>query len=154
MKKQEVKPERILGGVVVGGVLLAFLFSTRPWAVNKVPWRPTFESAMAEAKKTGKPVFIDFYADWCGPCKMMEQNTFTDEAVGRLVSQSIPVRVNIDKRPDIVKQYPSPGIPYVCLIRPNGQIIKAHMGYLGPNEFTQFWKSQSSPGPSHGSVFL
>ena len=42
----------------------------------------TFNEALEESKKTGKPIFMDAYAKWCGPCKRMAATTFMDESVG------------------------------------------------------------------------
>ena len=56
------------------------------------------EGAIAKAKAEKKPVFIDFYADWCAPCKVLEESVFRDYDVADYMNQNvISIRVNIEK---------------------------------------------------------
>ncbi len=48
----------------------------------------TFEEAVAAAKKNPKPILIDIYTQWCGPCKLMTKNTFGDEKVANYLNEN------------------------------------------------------------------
>lgn len=54
------------------------VLSAQDHADPKIHWM-TLEEAQAAAKKDGKPVFIDVYTPWCGPCRMLANNTFQDQ---------------------------------------------------------------------------
>lgn len=65
--------------------------------VAKVNW-VTFEQALELQKKAGKkakPIFVDVYTEWCGPCKLLDKTTFIDEAVVKKLNEDyIPVKFN------------------------------------------------------------
>ena len=47
---------------------------------QEIKWM-SFDQAIAAQKKKAKPIFVDVYTDWCGPCKMLDRNTFSDAKV-------------------------------------------------------------------------
>ena len=82
-----------------------------------------------------KKILVDFYANWCGPCKMLAE-------VFETVTPNIDIdilKVDVDKFPDIAKEYAIMSIPTLFLFE-NNQIKKTHTGYLNPNELINFLK--------------
>ena len=82
-----------------------------------------------------KKILVDFYANWCGPCKMLSE-------VFEIVAPNIDIdilKVDVDKFPDIAKEYAIMSIPTLFLFE-NNQIKKTHTGYLNPNELINFLK--------------
>ena len=68
---------------------------------GSVKWL-TFEQAIELNKKEKKQIFIDVYTSWCGPCKMMDRNTFADPAVAAILNKNFyPVKLNGEQREDI-----------------------------------------------------
>ena len=68
----------------------------------------SFAEALAEAKKTNKALFVDFYAVWCVPCKQMAKNVFTLEEVGNYINKHfISLQIDAEKpeNVEIAKQY-------------------------------------------------
>lgn len=64
---------------------------------NIVFFDGSYEEALKEAKKQKKPIFLDFYADWCMPCKQMEKYSFTDPDLAETINENfIPFKVNVD----------------------------------------------------------
>ena len=62
-----------------------------------VVWRTDYDSALREAKKSGKPVFVDFYTDWCGACKYLDQTTYRDPKFVRASRDWVMVKLNAEK---------------------------------------------------------
>lgn len=69
---------------------------------NPVKWM-TFEEAVLLSEKTKKKIFIDVYTDWCGWCKVMDKNTFSDPKVAKLLNEEFyPVKFNAEQQADIL----------------------------------------------------
>jgi len=99
----------------------------------------SFEEAKAQAKKTGKLIFIDAYASWCGPCKMMDRNTFSDEGVGKVFNAKfINLKVDMEKSADgpaLSRMYQVTAYPTFLWVDGDGKIVKRLMGYKTPEQF-------------------
>ena len=85
-----------------------------------------------EVLNSDKTVLIDFYADWCGPCKMMGH-------VLENINDIEILKVNVDKHPDISQKYMVMSIPTLLLME-NGNIIKSHVGFMNEDELKEFIK--------------
>ncbi len=72
-----------------------------------------------------QPVIVDFYADWCGPCKMLAP--LLDQIANEHTDVKI-AKVNVDEEPALAERYRVRGIPYVALFR-DGKIAKQVVGY-------------------------
>jgi thioredoxin-related protein len=69
---------------------------------SHVKWM-TFEEAVAKVKIEKRKIFIDVYTDWCGWCKVMDKNTFTDPAVAKLLNEKFyPVKFDAEQTADVV----------------------------------------------------
>jgi len=94
-----------------------------------------FKKALAKAKKSGRPIIVDFYADWCGPCREMEETTFQDAGISKLSRNFIAVRVNVDDNAELADQYGVSSIPDVRLLDAGGNQITRMIGYRGSDDF-------------------
>lgn len=81
---------------------------------------------------SGKRILVDFYADWCGPCRMM------GDVLENLQGIEI-LKVNVDKFPEIAQQYGVMSIPTLFLMD-NGQIIKSSVGFMNQDDLESFIK--------------
>jgi thioredoxin-related protein len=101
-EQKKLRPmRRILTGFLTGIVLLAFT-SMRPKEESAVKWM-TFEQAVEKSKKDKRKIFIDVYTDWCGWCKVMDKNTFSEPKIAKILNENFyPVKFNGEQREDVV----------------------------------------------------
>jgi len=78
---------------------------------------------------SSKPVLVDFYADWCGPCKMMAP--VIEQIAGEYGDRVEVGKLNTDENPDIAMRYQVMGIPTLGLFQ-GGQMVDRLVGYPGP----------------------
>lgn len=99
--------------------------------------QPFFE----EAKRTGKPLLLDFYADWCISCKEMEIKTFANPAVAKKMQEFILVQADVTRNTAehqaLLKQYGLFGPPGILLFNPAGEekINQRVVGFMPPDRF-------------------
>jgi thioredoxin 1 len=94
-------------------------------------WNTDLNSGLKMAVKSNKLVFIDFYADWCGYCKKLDTETFSDNAVKQKFAQSyVLVRVNVDQNPDLASKYNIYGLPTMVILDSSGNELKRQEGFV------------------------
>lgn len=89
------------------------------------------ENYEEEVLKSEKPVLIDFYADWCGPCKMMAPII---EEIAKQKADSVKVgKVNVDENQDLAMEYGVMSIPTIIILK-NGTVEKTFVGVRDKSE--------------------
>lgn len=89
----------------------------------------SLEEAKTKAKKENKIIFIDYYADWCGPCKWLAKNVFTEAEVGSLFNSNfINLKINADQDDFIGQEYNANSLPTLLFIDSEGNLKKKVVG--------------------------
>ncbi len=93
--------KKLLFGIVFIG-LAGISASFRPIPEGEVKWL-TFEEAIQKSKKEKRKIFIDVYTDWCGWCKVMDKNTFSEANVAKILNEKFyAVKFNAEQRDSVV----------------------------------------------------
>lgn len=99
----------------------------------------TWAEVVAKAKAENKPIFVDLYATWCGPCKVMAKNVFTDNNVGNKFNASfVNYKIDAEKGEGITlaKKYNIKGYPTFIFVDPtNEKEVYRVMGAMTATEF-------------------
>lgn len=98
----------------------------------------TDASFEADVLKADKPVLVDYWAAWCGPCKMIAP--LLEEAVKEYGDKVSIVKVNVDENQDIPAKYGIRGIPTLMLFK-NGEAAATKVGALSKSQLTAFLDS-------------
>jgi len=107
-----------------------------------------FATVLAKAKKENKLVFIDAYASWCGPCKLMVKNIFPLKTVGDYYnSHFVSAKIDMEKGEgiDLAKKYNVKAFPTYLFVDGNGEVVHRTLGYVEENDFIQFAKDAGDP---------
>ncbi|HVF84796.1 MAG TPA: protein disulfide isomerase family protein [Abditibacteriaceae bacterium] len=100
-------------------------------AAQSIAWRKNFEAAQAEAAKSRKPLMVDFYADWCGACKMMDAEAYTNAELIRESQKFVMVKVDADQRTDLARKFNVTGLPTLLWLDNSGNVLHSSPGYGG-----------------------
>ena len=109
-----------------------------------IAWREWGEEAFEAAKVENKPVLLTLGATWCHWCHVMDHTSYSDERVIGLVnSRFIPIRVDVDQRPDISLRYNQGGFPSVAFLAASGEFITGRP-YTPPEEMVNLLQPVSA----------
>lgn len=123
------RPEKISFGMktALKWALLGLLLLAGGTIQAQVRFESGSTDALHEkALKLGKPVFIDLYADWCQPCRWMEQRVFAQKEVGDFInSRFVAARYDVDQTTGqaLMKRYGSGSIPLLLVFSPQGELL-------------------------------
>jgi uncharacterized protein len=157
-----VSAHRVLGGAAfVVGVLASgrpsaaapSAPSTAAPAAAMVPWTGLDAAAFARARAERRLVLIDGSAEWCHWCHVMDATTYRDPEVRRVIEASfVPVRVDIDERPDFEERYRESGWPATVVLTGDGAEVGRYKGYQPPAKFIAILRSALAARPAAGET--
>lgn len=115
----------------------SFRFSPHPNRAREIDWRPWGAAAFAEAVSSDRPVLLNLTAVWCHWCHLMDETTYSETDLIRLINESlVPVRVDADQHPHVQDRYIAGGWPTNAFLTPTGEVLWSGT-YVPPEQFAQ-----------------
>lgn len=123
---EDRKPPRVLAGVAVALLGLYLVLAPEP-EHEGIVWSDQYSETLASAADQGRPVIVDFTADWCAACRELEHKTYTDPAVMQCAGEFETVMIDgTTDTPEFVElkeEYGIRGLPAVYFLCPDGEVV-------------------------------
>jgi len=105
-----------------------------------IKWEKKFDEAIKKAQRAGKPLVVDFWAEWCGWCHRLDRTTYADPAVIRRAQDGfIAAKVNVEgsrRELEVAARYRvGARLPVILFLSPRGRQLVRVDGYQGPGQF-------------------
>ena len=108
----------------------------------------SFAQTLEQAKKENKLIFLDAFASWCGPCKLLDKNVFPKKEVGDYFNANfLNLHIDMEKGEgiEIAKKYSIYSYPTLLFIDGDGKVVYKAAGYMSPQELISIAKEAVNP---------
>lgn len=119
-------------------ITAVLLFTSLGFAQGVEFTSSNYKEVLKQSAEQDKPIFIDFYATWCGPCKMMDKRVFSLDEIGGLMNENfINLKLDVEKGEgkSLANQYKITGMPTYVFINSDGDILHRIIGYIPQKKF-------------------
>ncbi|MBL7802428.1 MAG: DUF255 domain-containing protein [Saprospiraceae bacterium] len=115
----------------------------------------SWNTILAKAKSENKLIFLDAYAAWCGPCKMMTKQTFTNAEVAKYYNANfVNAKIDMEKGegPDLADKYSVQAYPTLLFIDGDGNVVHRALGYHDADPFIELGKTANDPAKNQRNL--
>ncbi|MDO3644240.1 thioredoxin family protein [Mucilaginibacter sp. L3T2-6] len=101
----------------------------------------SWDEALKQAAKQNKYIFVDAYATWCGPCKMLKARTFTDTKAAAFYNANfVNVAIDMEKGrgPELAQKWQLRAYPTLIIFDPKGKPVLGTVGFINASELIRF----------------
>lgn len=117
--------------------ILAVIICSGMVFAGEINWVNSLDEGLKLAKQGNKPVMVDFYTDWCGWCKKLDKDTYSNSAVQGLADKFVCVKVDGDKDRANTKKFGINGYPTIVFLDSIGKEIDRNVGYANSEELSK-----------------
>lgn len=114
-------------------LFLLFTITSPGFSSEKINWLSSYDQALGESEHSGKPVFVDCFADWCVWCHILDDEVYSNPKVIRFLQNYIPLRIDIEDQKEgtrLAEQFRIEGLPLLLVIDSNGKLLNRISGFL------------------------
>lgn len=110
-------------------------------APTRIVWLDTLDAGLKQAKQSSRLVMVDFYTDWCGWCKKLDKDTYTDKQVLQVSGKIVAVKLDAERGGKAAAQkYGVQGFPTILFLGKDGEVFGKIVGYLPGKDFSEQMK--------------
>lgn len=122
----------------IGSWVAVLLLAGGATAGEQIEWAKSWDEARKAAESSNKLIVVDFFTDWCGWCKRLDANTYTDAGVIKLSRDFVNLKVNAEKEGvELAKKYGVNGYPTILVLDKTGEVVGRIGGYMPPEPFAK-----------------
>lgn len=125
--------KNILPKTLCFAFILCLSFLNTAAQEEQINWEKDFKKARTLARETSRPMMLDFTAEWCKPCKMMDMQFWILPEVIQAVKPFVSVKIDYDNDKSSVNKYRVGAIPFVIFTDPLGNMITFRRGFGNKN---------------------
>src|SRR3954469_4723526 len=127
--------------MVLVAIVVALMYSPAAVRAESVHWFSNIEQASSLARESNKPMMIDFWADWCAACKVMEQEVYSTADFAEAALRFVPVRIDFDNKPAIARKYSVNALPTIVFTDSYGAELFRYSGFMDPKPLSDLLRS-------------
>ena len=125
-------------GLLLVGLLLVPMLRENASEAQPAVWLTDYNEALKIAKDSGKPILIDFQADWCGPCHMLRDQVFDAPIFKPQAKRWVLLVIDVDKHPQLAAKYAASTLPSVLVLNSQARPVLGTRGYSDPQSSLEF----------------
>jgi thioredoxin-related protein len=138
--KNQAASIKLLGSIFA--IVFTLGVALRAAQADEIFWYKDIDKASDAAVKNNKIMMVDFWADWCAACKVMDADVYPDQEVISSINQNVVgVRIQFDMQQELARKYGIPALPFIMFTNSYGTKLFYHRGVLEKESLLEVLKA-------------